>query len=103
MQRFGGIVAGGGQKPGVEPGTAGVGHRFRAAHVRAQRRGARGDITWLLGRVPAIAEVVVGGAVCGRAIVRGDIRSAASEMAADPVGLGGNGGGEEEGGEGEFA
>ena len=33
MQRFGGTVAGGGQKPGVEPGAAGVGHRPRAAHV----------------------------------------------------------------------
>src|SRR6266566_7535244 len=85
MQRFGGILAGVGQEPGVESGIAVVGHRFRAVQVGAQRPSARGDITGLLRRVPAIAEVVVRGAVCGRPIVWGNVCPVAAEMAADPV------------------
>jgi len=63
---------------------------------------ARRNVARVLRRIAAVAEVIVGRAVGGRAIIRLHVGSAAADVAADPFSLGGKGADQHCGGEGEF-
>lgn len=90
---------GGRREIGIAP-VAGQGRGAAPTGIEAVAAGR--NVARLLRWIAAIAEVVVGRAVGGRPVMRHDIRAVAAVIAAHCPGLGGKGGGEQHGGEGQF-
>ena len=87
-------LAEGGQSAGCGAEGVETGHWPRRAEVVVEAAG--GDVAGLLRRVAAIAEVVVGGVVGGRAEIRCHVGAVAAEVAVHGLGVPGNRGESEE-------
>ena len=95
VKRFRGAVPGVGQQPGVGFGITIARHGFRTGRVRAEGVGSRGNVPRLLRGVAAIAEIIVRNAVDRRPVIRLHVRATAANVASDPFGFSGAGGGED--------